>query len=330
MSYRSIGRLHFLVLSASLAAASVAGAVELRFAHGSSEAHFVNVAAKAMAEQLDSETQSGITMSVFPNEQLGGGPEIIEQVTLGAEIMTVANSGDLAEFVPDIGVIQFPFLYSSYAEAEPLLKSELFSGWKQELAEQHNVRLLCLFNFGVRDLFTVNAPVRTPADMKGMKVRVQPVELYLELVKKSFGAVPTPLPYSELYSALSQGVVDAAESPPVAILDQKFNEVSKYLTLTNHVLDLASIIMSEEVWAKLSDAEQKALQASADLACSNMTSESEASYEAAVDELAASGMEVIRDPDLAAFREGAAEIEAAFPEWSPGLLANVKKAIATQ
>lgn len=323
--YRAI--LGAAMISTALSVTAV-GAMELRFAHGSSEGHFVNQAALAMADTLAVETDGNLTMSVFPNEQLGGGGDITEQITLGAEIITVANSGDLAEYLPDYGIMQFPFLFRSYAEAVPLLESDLFASWKQQLAEEHNLRVMCQFNYGIRDLFTVDKPVRTPADMSGMKVRVQPVDLYLELVDKSFKAVPTPLPYSELYSALAQGVVDAAESPPAAILDRHFNEVSKYLTLTNHILDLSNLIMSQSVWESLNEAEQAELQSSINQACAQMTQVSEASYASAVEELEAQGMTVIRDPDLAAFQAGAADIEAAFPEWTPGLLSQVKAIVA--
>lgn len=308
--------------------AGSAGAEEFRFSHGSSETHFVNLAAEEMARALEGATGGEVTMSVFPNHQLGEGSAVTEQIALGAEIITISNAGALAEYVADYGVLQFPFLYRTYAEAEPLIESDLFQSWKDQLAAEQNLRVLCVFNFGVRDLFTVDREVRSPADMDGLKVRVQPVALYTELVSRSFQAVPTPMPYAEVYSALSQGVIDAAESPPAAILDRKFYEVSDYLTLTNHILDLSSVIMSESAWAALDAAEQEALSAAVEAACAQMTEASEASYQESVAELEKNGMTVIRDVDLTTFQEGAASIAEAFPEWTPGLLEEVKAILA--
>lgn len=314
--------------AASVIAVNATSAQELKFSHGSSETHIVNVAAAEMAEAIDASTEGSLTMAVFPNHQLGEGSQVTEQITLGAELLTIANAGALAEYVPDYGVLQFPFLFNSYEAASPLLESELFGTWRQQLADGHNIHLLCVFNFGVRDLFTVNTPVRSPADLAGHKVRVQPVPLYLELVSKSFKAVPTPMPYAEVYSALSQGVIDAAEAPPASILDRKFFEVAGYLSLTSHIADLSSMIMSKSAWDGLDETSQAALAEAAQGACDKITETSESSYQEAVSALEANGMTVIRDVDIAAFQEGAAGIVEAFPEWTPGLLDSVKAALA--
>lgn len=309
--------------------APIAGAVELKFSHGSGPTHFVHKAAEKMAASLAASTSDRITMEVFPNHQLGEGSEVTEQVALGAEFVTISNAGALGEYLPDYGILQYPFLYGSYAEAEPLIKSDLFKEWSEGLAAQ-NLRVLCVFNFGIRDLYTVDRPVRSPADMQGLKVRVQPVPLYTELVRLSFGAAPTPLPWSEVYSALSQGVIDAAEAPPSAMLDQRHYETAKYFILTHHILDLSSMITSEATWQSLEESERGALQLAADTACSEMTAESEASYQASLDQLEEYGMTIIDDIDRAAFVEGAKGIQASFPEWTPGLYDRVQSILSAQ
>lgn len=179
--------------------------------------------------------------------------------------------------------------------------------------------MLCYLHFGVRDLYTLNTEVWTPEDSSGLSIRVQPVTIYTEMVEKVMGGAPTPMPWPEVYSALAQGVIDAAEAPPSAILDQNHQEHAKYLSQTNHILDLSPLVMSNSPFQSLSEEHQAVVQEEADRACEAKSQESIASYESGIEELRKAGMTIISDVDRDAFADRAGDIAAAFPEWSDGL-----------
>jgi TRAP-type C4-dicarboxylate transport system substrate-binding protein len=133
------------------------------------------------------------------------------------------------------------------------------------------------------------------------------------------------MPWPEVYSALSQGVIDAAEAPPNAIMDQKHYEAAKYYMQTNHILDAAVVVMSLRAFSALPAAQQKSLEEEANRACDWMTAESAKAYDSAIAELEKRGMTVVRDVNRDAFERNAQDIQKAFPDWSPNLVAEIRK-----
>jgi TRAP-type C4-dicarboxylate transport system substrate-binding protein len=185
----------------------------------------------------------------------------------------------------------------------------------------------CTFAFGIRDLYTRETPVETPQDMAGLKMRVQPVTVYTEMVEQVFGAAPTPMPWPEVCSAVAQGVIDAGEAPPAAILDQKHHEHARHLVQTNHILGLSPLVMSASLLDRLSEEHQAIVQEEADAACDAMTTTTLKGDEAGIEELRAAGMEVL-EVDKALFAERAGGIAEAVPEWSEGLHDRARAAAA--
>ncbi|MFO1165074.1 MAG: TRAP transporter substrate-binding protein DctP [Paracoccus sp. (in: a-proteobacteria)] len=304
-----------------LAAWSGAAAAEttIRFAHMNSPSHPVNEGGKQMAAAVAERTGGEIKIELYPSGQLGENSQVTEQISLGGDIIGQVGVGTIADYVPDFSIIIYPFLYPDYDAAKTFLKSDLIKDLEQQAAEKANARVLCYLHFGVRDLYTRDKEVRGPEDSKGLSIRVQPVTMYTEMVEKVFGGAPTPMPWPEAYSALAQGVIDAAEAPPNAILDQKHYEHAKYLSQTNHILDISPLVMSQSQFASLTPEQQTILQEEADRACETMSQLSLASYEAGIKELAGHGMTIISDVDREAFAARAGAIADAFPEWSDGL-----------
>jgi tripartite ATP-independent transporter DctP family solute receptor len=318
-----------MALLASTAFASTAAQAEtvIRFAHMNSPTHFVNSGAEAMAEGIAARTDGAVTVELFPSGQLGENAQIVEQITLGSEMMGQVGPGTLADYVPDFDIIVYPFLYADFAEARRLLASDLVKDLEAQVEEKANVKVLCYTAFGVRDLYTTGTEVRSPADSAGLKMRVQPVTIYTEMVKQVFGASPTPMPWPDVYSALAQGVIDAAEAPPAAILDQKHHESAQYLIQTNHILDISPIVMSASQFNGLSAEHQTVVQEEADKGCAMMSEAAISGYEAGIAELESLGMTVLSDIDRAAFAERAGGIAEAFPNWSEGLYERARAAI---
>ncbi|WP_168193144.1 TRAP transporter substrate-binding protein DctP [Rhodophyticola sp. CCM32] len=266
-----------------------------------SEGHFVNEAGTAMAEAVTERTGGAVTIEMFPSGQLGENSQITEQITLGGDLIGQVGPGTIANYVPDFGVMVYPFMYADYSDAERLLGSDLWAGIEAQAEEQHNIKVLCYFAFGIRDLYTRETPVAVPEDMSGLRMRVQPVTIYTEMVRQVFDAAPTPMPWPEVYSAFAQGVIAAGEAPPAAILDQRHHEHANYLIQTNHILDLSPIVMSASLYNGLSEENQMIVQEEADNACAIMTDTALSGYQAGIDELESLGMTIISDIDLSLF-----------------------------
>lgn len=295
----------------------------LRFGHMNSPTHIVNLGGQRLKAAMEKASGGSVQIDLFPSAQLGENSAVLEQLTLGSNIITQVGPGTIAQYVPNYSVMVHPFLFKNWDEVKKVANSEFVKGWEKDLVK-HNIKPLCFFNFGTRDLYTRNKAVRTPADSAGLKIRVQPVAIYTELVK-SMGGQPTPMPWPEVYSALSQGVIDSAEAPPNAIIDQRHFEAAKFYMKTNHILDAAMVVMSLRAFNALNAEQKKALESEANAACDWMTEESNKVYDSAVAELEKRGMTIVADVDRTAFEKSAESIQKAFPAWSPNLVADIRK-----
>lgn len=311
-----------LALAATQASAQESQQI-LRFSHMNSPTHIVNLGGERLKAAMQNAAGGAVRIDLFPSAQLGESSAVLEQLTLGANIITHVGPGALAQYVPNYSVVVHPFLYKNWDEVRTVVNSDLVKGWEKDLA-QYNIKPLCFFNFGTRDLYTRDREVRSPTDSAGLKIRVQPAAIYTEMIK-SMGGQPTPLPWAEVYSALSQGVIDAAEAPPNAIIDQKHYESAKYYIKTNHILDASAVVMGLNAFDALSPEQQTALQAEATKACDWMTEETGKAYDSAVADLEKRGMTIVGDVDREAFEKAAASIQNAFPDWSPNLVADIQK-----
>ncbi|HEY0919216.1 TRAP transporter substrate-binding protein DctP [Devosia sp.] len=306
------------------------GQTTIRYAHMNSPTHFVNAGGEQLAAALAQRTNGAIKVELFPSAQLGENSQITEQISLGGDLISQVGIGTVADYVPDLSIIVYPFIYPSFEAAQRFLKSDLIKELEARAEAAANVKILCYIHYGVRDLYTREKEVHGPADTEGMSIRVQPVPIYTEMVEKVFGGAPTPMPWPDVYSALAQGVIDAAEAPPVSILDQKHQEHAKFLIQTNHIMDISPIVTSASLFNSLSEENQQIFQEEADRACDSMSQASIASYEKGIEDLRSAGMTIVGDVDRDAFAERAGAIAAAFPEWSEGLYERARAIITAQ
>ncbi|UHD45955.1 TRAP transporter substrate-binding protein [Aureimonas altamirensis] len=290
----------------------------IRFAHMNGASHFVHTEAAALADRIRERTNGEVRIELFPSGQLGESAQLVEQMSFGADLMGQVQAGNLADYIPDYSILVYPFMYGGIEDVERLIGSDLV----KELDEQvlgNNLRVMCYLHYGTRDLYTRSREARSPADTKDMAIRVQPVTIYTEMVERVMGGSPTPIPWPEVYSALAQGVIDAAEAPPLSIIDQRHYEHARFLIQTNHIQDVVPLVISATQFDRLSPEHQEILQAETDAACDAMSAASIASYEAGIATLRENGMTIIDDVDRAAFAERAGTIAESFPEWTPGL-----------
>lgn len=304
------------------ATAASENVITIKLAHMNSTSDAVHKAAEKIKAGVEKRTGNQVMIELYPSGQLGENKEVLEQALLGSNLMGQCSVGLLEEYVPNYSIFLHPFLFNSWEEAQKVINSDLVKGWEDDLKDNHNIVVLGYGNFGVRDFYTVNTPVRTPEDMRGLLIRVQPIQMYTEMIT-ALGASPQTLPWMEVYSALTQKVVDGAEAPPSSIVDQKHYEVVKYLSVTEHMLDVTTFCTSRQLFESLTKEQQQILLEETASALEWMSQEVMANNDKLLDEIEATGVEVIRDVDKPAFQEATKNISEAFPEWSDGLYEEV-------
>ena len=174
---------------------------------------------------------------------------MLEGMTLGTIEMAMLSPGIAANIAPKFQVIDLPYLFKDRAAAYKTLDGKLGQILNEQILPK-GVRLLCFPENGFRQITNNKAPIKSPADLKGVKIRVQPIPAHLELFK-AFGANPTPVDFGELYTALLQKTVDAQENSITLIYSSKLYEVQKYLTMSNHVYAPSAVFMSEAFYKRL-------------------------------------------------------------------------------
>jgi len=208
---------------------------------------------RVLKSSLERFSGGKIVGELYPNGQLGDQKSMIQQVRRGTIGIANIASGVLASlYSPKLGIVDLPFLFKSRAHLrralaidDPLIKTLL-----DEVAKDSGIRILSLTPYGFRYLTTSDKQVHEPRDMAGMKIRTMEVVPHQEMIK-ALGASPVPIPYLELYTSLQTGVVTGEENTPSNIIQQKFYQVQKYLTETQHVMTVGAVIANEEWYQKL-------------------------------------------------------------------------------
>lgn len=224
------------------------------------DSHY-GVAAKKFEDVLLAETGDQFTVTHFPSSGLGGEREVIEGLQLGTIEATIVSSGTLANFVPDTGVFDIPFLFRDLNHARAVLDGPI---GQDILAEFDGVGLhgLAWGEQGFRHITNNRNAIETPEDVAGLKIRTMENPVHLAAFN-AMGAAPTPMAWPEVISSLQQGVIDGQENPLSVIVSVKLDEVQEYLTLSGHVYSPAMLLVSRPFWEGLDDSQKAALDKAA-------------------------------------------------------------------
>lgn len=249
-----------LVLAVALVALAVipVQAATLKLGHVLPQSHNWHVAASGFADEVKAATGGRVEIKVFPNSQLGTETAMIEGLQLGTVEMGLIGGASFQNIEPKLGLEGLPYAFSDHAHAYRVFDGEagsLLFG----LLEKKGIKGLAWWENGFRNMTNSKRPLNTPDDLKGLKIRVTPDKIRLDTFKE-LGALPVPMAFAELYSALQQGAVDGQENPLAIIFSSNFFEVQKYLSLTNHVWSSATLVMAKGIWDKVSPADQQAIQ----------------------------------------------------------------------
>ncbi|MDQ7988199.1 MAG: TRAP transporter substrate-binding protein [Candidatus Dactylopiibacterium sp.] len=210
------------------------------------------------AELVAARSGGKMKVNLFPGGVLGSDTSNVSALQGGTIEIVVLNSGILASQVKDFAIYDFPFLFANGKEADAVVDGPLGRKLHARLAEKGIVGL-AYWELGFRQITNGRRAISRVEDIAGLKLRVIPNPINLDWVK-ALDANPTPLAFTELYTALEQRAVDGQENPLSVILANKFYEVQKFLTITNHQYNPQSVIFSKKVWDTLNAAEQKVLQ----------------------------------------------------------------------
>lgn len=254
-----------------------------------------------VAREVKEKSGGRIDIQSFPNGQLGSGKDMIEAVSAGALQFTTDGAGALGAFLPQLTLIEAPYLWRDAAHLAKAAATPVYGKMNQDLVSRRNMRMLNVTYYGKRHLTTGSKQVRTPADMAGFKLRVPPVDVFRAMAE-AWGARATPIAFPELYLALSQGAVDGQENPLPTIQSGKFFEVQKFLVLTEHIITPRMVIVNEAFWRGLPAADRGILEAALGAGAAWQDKELLSQEASAIGQLKAAGMTVI-EPNLADWRK---------------------------
>lgn len=239
---------------------SKGGKVILKYGELNPDNHVMTVVAKEFARIVKEKSKGSIIIDVYPSSQLGDERTMVQGLQMGAIDLMRANSVSLGDLgAKKMNIFALPYLFRDRAHLWTALSSPIGREILGDLqASKSGLVGVAYMEEGQRNFFFRNNPPDTIEKMKGKKIRVPQSEILLDTVK-AFGANPTPISYSELYSALQTGIVDAAENPPTGYLSNNFYEVAKYYVIDGHTYSPGVVCLSEATWKKLSADQRKIL-----------------------------------------------------------------------
>ncbi|MCT8971382.1 TRAP transporter substrate-binding protein [Microbaculum marinisediminis] len=314
--------------AATVLSAPAAQAETLRLAHIYQPDSPSGVGFAKFAELAKTYTDGNIEIKLFPAGQMGGMRDIFTSLKSGALDLSVVAFPILADAVPEYAVITSGYTFRDKDHLNAVLNNaDLGGAWKAKLEEKTGVKLLGSYYYGTRVVSVADKPFSTPAEAAGLKIRAVPNPMSLAVIR-GLGANPTPMPFSEVFIALNQGVIDGQENPYPTIWAQKFYEVQNYIVETNHQINFAGFGVTARKWNALSAEDQQALQRAADEALV-LASETAEEYETQLrEQLTEKGVTIIpaSDLDLDTFRDSvlievAKEFEGKV--WPEGLLEQI-------
>jgi tripartite ATP-independent transporter DctP family solute receptor len=316
-------------LALATGAPSASAETVLRFGHEVPVTTAAGQMYQHFADRVSERTGGEVVIEVAPGAQLGSEAEMIEQAKNGIIDIVEASMGGLGILVPALEMSSAPFLWQSWDEFAAVVRGPAFQPLWDELEADHNlIPLTKVWYWGWRNFTTRNVAVHTPADLKGLKMRVPEAPVWVEMIK-AVGASPTVIPFNDVYTALQQKVVDGEENPVPVIYGQKFHEVNPYITLDRHMLTSLPIFVNKNSLAKLEPRQQVILFEEAEAASAMNTVLQMRRDTLMLEKMKQrEGVQIIEDVDQAAFASAMEPVYDALKDrWGQENLDRVKAAI---
>ena len=291
-----------LALGFGLGLASVAQAqTVLKIGYVTNKESHYGVGSTVFCDEVEKATQGRYKCLHFANSALGGEREQIEAVQLGTQDLVNTSTGPLGNFVPEVKIVDIPFLFRDYEHARKVLDGPIGQDILSKFPSKGIIALGWTEN-GFRHLTNSKRDIVKPSDAAGLKIRTMENKVHMDGYR-TFGILPTPMAFPELFGALQQGTVDGQENPIPVILASKFSQVQKHLSLTGHVYSPALLLMSPRTWNKLTDADKKVFQEAAKKAGVAQRKKVNDDENIGIAQLEKEGVKVTKVVDTNAFRE---------------------------
>jgi tripartite ATP-independent transporter DctP family solute receptor len=301
---------HAWLAAAVLVSAAASAQTTIKIGYATTPQSHYGVGTTVFCDEVEKRTAGRYKCQQFPNAALGGEREMIEAVQLGTLDMVNTSTGPVGNFVPEVNIVDIPFLFRDYDHARKVLDGPIGDELRAKFPAKGLIALAWTEN-GFRHMTNSKRPIVKPEDAKGLKIRSMQNKVHIQAFQ-SIGIQPTPMAFPELFTALQQGTVDGQENPIPVILSAKFAQVQKHLSLTGHVYSPALLIMSPALWNKLSDADKKAFTEAAKAGSAAQRRKVNEDEKVGIDELRKAGMNVVTQVDGAAFRAAMTPVWAEF------------------
>jgi tripartite ATP-independent transporter DctP family solute receptor len=286
-------------LGISFVAGSATAQTSIKIGHDSATGHPYQVIFEEFKKVLEAETNGAVEVLIYPDAQLGNETQMLEGIRLGTLDGAMATGFNVSTFVPEMELFNLPFLFKDVQHVYRVADGPIGDGLEAAIETQLKARVLGWTTTGARVIWNNRKPIVEPEDLEGIKMRVPNTPIMVDTFN-AFGAVATTIPFSELYTALQQGVVDGADNDVVDIVAMKFNEVTKYVSMSNHLIVATVFVFSKSRFDSFSPEIQSAVVKAAEAGISAGRVAQENLAASAVDELKAKGL-VFNDVDLDAF-----------------------------
>jgi tripartite ATP-independent transporter DctP family solute receptor len=251
-----------------------------------------------MGKKFEAATNGRISVQMFPSMQLGGEKEMIEQAQLGALQIARISVGAVGPVVDDVNVFNMPFVFRDSKHMEAVIDGEIGDELLAKITANEKTGLiaLCWMNAGSRNIYNNKRPIKTMADLKGLKVRMMGNPLFVDTMN-ALGGNGVALGFDQVFSSMQTGVIDGAENNPPTFMAQNHHQVAKYFTMTEHLIIPELLVFSKISWQKLTPADQALIKKAAKEAQAEQRVLWYEAENAALDKMKAAGTQMIMDVD---------------------------------
>jgi tripartite ATP-independent transporter DctP family solute receptor len=288
--------------------------IKIRIAYANNVGEPNDLAVREWGRLAKEKSGGRVEFQYFPSSQLGSQKDVTEQLTMGANTITISDGGFLMDYVPEMALTYMPYLYDNKEQLFRLIDSDLFKGLSKRLEDKGLFIVHAKWIYGIRHML-VNKPATKPEDFKGVKIRAPNIRISTEMVN-AMGGTATPMPLAETYPAIMQKVIDGAENPIPVLYGAKLHEGAKYLILTAHQLNLSMWVCGTGFMKKLPPDLIPILKSTGEEAGRFLDKENEKADIDALEKMKATGVKVI-EPDRAAFKKVMADFPSRFRKEIP-------------
>ncbi len=299
-------------------AATAENPMVLTLAHGLSETHTVHIAMTEFADKVNERTDGRIQVRILPNGQLGSENENMEQLMAGVISMTKVSAPGLATYNEAYHTFGLPYIFDDTEDFYHIMDSEKMRDFFLS-SEDDGFITVTYYTSGARSFYTTDKPVRTPADLKGLKIRVQDMKSQTDMMK-ALGGIPVTMSYGDVYTSLQTGIIDGAESNETALTTGKHGEVCKVFSTDEHAMIPDVLVMSAKIWKNISPEDQQIILEAAYESTESHKAAWDAAISDAVEEASNQmNVEFVNDVDKDAFREATSNMVDEYCQEYPGV-----------